>query len=164
MLKSFLFPVLCALTCFVIQALASRSKSKSTEQPDEFRFSVGLRVFVWLGTIAVTVAPFIIVPLGTPGFWKAAVFSGVIGCLMCICCVWGDRFVLKFYEDHFSYGAFKMSNVYYRDIVSAAIEPVGGGRVALIIRTKQKRRVLISGYLSLLGNAERLVKQRMGGD
>lgn len=144
----------------MIQMLASRSRGIPSGDHPEFRFSKGLRIFLWVGVVAITVGPIVLTRTGAPiklPYWVA---FGCMGGLGCLGCAYIDRFVLKFWDDHISYGAFQPSDVAYKDIISAGMGSGGQGSRFLYIKTS-KKRIAISGYLASVEDAARLLQGKL---
>jgi hypothetical protein len=87
--------------------------------------------------------------------------SGVMGILGSVCCVWADKYVLKFWDDHLTFGAFKMSRIDYNDIISAKAGPGGQGTTFLYVKTSQKT-YSISGNISSFDDAVQLLNSKLG--
>jgi hypothetical protein len=160
MLRAFLFPILVSVSCLLLQLVVSRSKGAAAEDHPEFRFSKGLRIFCWVGVFAVTVGPIALTWSDAPIRTVDWIGFGGFAILGFAGCVYADRFVLKFWDDHLSYGAFISSSVDYKDIVSAEMSTSSSGKRFLVIKTS-KKRVAISGYLSSVDDAAELLKSKM---
>ncbi|APG04737.1 hypothetical protein BJI69_13075 [Luteibacter rhizovicinus DSM 16549] len=74
-------------------------------------------------------------------------------------CVWTDRFALKFFDDHLTYGAFRTARLDYRDIVSFRLRRGGRGGPRLYIKTARKT---ISISVDSLGEATEVLKGKLG--
>jgi hypothetical protein len=162
MLRTFIFPIMVSLSCLLLQVFFSRSRGMPTGDHPEFRFPVGLRIFCWVGIFAVTVLPMILPPWHAGRVTLSSVLFGIEAIFGFACCVWADKFVLKFWDDHLTYGAFKLRNVYYADIISSGIRMGGGGKRFLVIKTATKR-IAISGYLGSLEDAATLLESKLNG-
>jgi len=160
MLRAFLFPISVALSALLLQVLVSRSKGAPTGECPEFRFSKGLRLFLWISILAVSVGLLALVPWDSPQRTQDLLVCGGMAILGFTCCVYAERFVLRLWDDHFSYGAFKTYSVDYKDMVSAEMSVLGSGKRFLVIKTS-KKRIAISGYLSSVDDAARLLKSKL---
>jgi len=126
----------------------------------EFRFSTGLRIFCWVGTVAVTAGP-IALTWSTPMRTFDWLAFGAFAILGVVYCVYVDNFVLKISDDHLSYGSFKVSRVSYRDMVSAEMSVSSSGKKFLVIMASGKR-IVISGYVESIDEAARLLRYKLG--
>lgn len=160
MLRAFLFPILLSVSCLLLQRVVSRSKGPSDEEYPEFRFSKGLRIFCWVGVFAVTVGPIVLTWSDAPIRTVDWIGFGGFAILGFAGCVYADRFVLKFWDDHLCYGAFVSSSIDYKDIVSAEMSTSSSGKRFLVIKTS-RRRVAISGYLSSVDDAAQLLERKL---
>lgn len=160
MLRAFLFPILLSVSCLLLQFVSSRSRGENLSDNPEFRFSKGLRAFLWIVTFGQPTALIALTwsdgPVSTP-HW---IILGVFFCYLCGCCIYADRYVLTLWNDHLSYGAFKTSSIDYKDITSAEVSVDSSGKRTLVIKTLTNR-MAISGYLGSLDDAARLLKDKL---
>jgi hypothetical protein len=160
MLRAFLFPIMASLTCLLLQVVVARGRGIPAGDHPEFRFSLGIRIFCWLGVFAVTVLPMAFGPWHS-ALAKAQLFAfGALAILGFACCIWTEKFRLKFWDDHLTYGAFKACDVYYADIISSGIRIGGGGKRFLVIKTA-KKRIAINGYLGSFDGAALLLENKL---
>jgi hypothetical protein len=163
MLRSFLFPILLSLSFALLQVAASRSKGMPSESYPEFRFSRGLQWFLLGGNWAL-IAVLLAID-GANGRRSVGHLVVVVGIAIfgSIVYIYSRRYVLKFWDDHLSVGAFRPKSIYYKDILSAEMSTTSSGSRFLIIETST-RRTAISGYLSLVDDAARLLQSKLSRD
>lgn len=161
MLRPFLFPVVMTLAFTLIHLIFSRSKGIPAGEHPEFRVPKGLRIFLWIMVFA-GVAGFLYLVFGTRPSQRMSGFlmAGGMAIFGCVCCVWADRYVVKFWDDHLTFGAFKMSRIDYKDIISAKARPGGQGTTFLYVKTS-KKTFSISGNIASFDGAVRLLDSKL---
>jgi hypothetical protein len=90
---------------------------------------------------------------------SSLLFAGCMAIFEFTVCLWTDRFALKFFDDHLTYGAFRTARVDYKDVVSARLSRGGRGGRYLFFKTS-KRTIYIS--VDSVGGATQLLQSKLG--
>ena len=160
MLTSFLFPILVMTSSALVQVIFFRVGPNPQDENPEFRFSKAIRIFCWIGILLISLVPVAFSLSGTMLSMSDWLFFGVISILGIACCVYAEKFTLKFWDDHLTIGAFKRSDVSYKEITSAMFVAGGGGTTSLLIKTP-KKKIAVSGYLGSIDHVEKVLKKKL---
>ena len=162
MLRTILFSILAGLVSAAVCAVSAKFRPPRMKEHSEFRFLTGSRACIWILTSAALVG--ITAAMSgdrcLPVTASSLLFAGGAAGLGFAGCVWTDRFALKFFDDHLTYGAFRIARLDYRDIVSLRLRRGGRGGPRLYIKTSTKT---ISISVDSLGEAFQLLQGKLSG-
>lgn len=165
MLRTFLFSILCGLVSAAFFAVSSRFREPRRKEHSEFRFSTSSRAFIWIFTSAglVGLAAAMSADGCLPVTASSLLFAGCMAIFGYAVCVWTDRFVLKFFDDHLIYGAFRTDRIDYKDIVSAQRRRAGTGSAVVESFNGRLRRECLNEhwFLSLADARSKIGEWRM---
>jgi hypothetical protein len=161
MLRTILFSILAGLVSAAVCAVSARFRPPRMKEHSEFRFLTGSRALMWVITSAALVGLTAAMSADRclPVTASSLLFAGGAASLGFAGCVWTDRFALKFFDDHLTYGAFRTARLDYRDIVSFRLSRGTRGGPHLHIKTS-KRTISIS--VDSLGEATEVLKGKLG--
>lgn len=161
MLTTILFSMLAALVSAALCLISARLREPRRKEHSEFRFSTGSRAFSWIFTSAALVGLTAAMSGDRclPVTASSLLFAGCAAILGFAGCVWTDRFALKFFDDHLTYGAFRTARVDYKGIVSSRLVRGGKGRSRLLIKTSRKT---ISISVDSIGEATQVLQGKLG--
>jgi hypothetical protein len=157
MLRAFAFPILVSLTSLLIRLLVSGPRKSASQEHPEFRFSKGLATFLLVGLLALASARIALMWPHVHMELEDWIFTTGMGICGVGTYIYMDKYVLKFWDDHLTYGMRNPAILYYRDIISAGMSD--GGRT-LDIKTSTGK-VRISGYLSSIEDAAKLLRSKL---
>jgi len=162
MLRTVLLSILTALVSGAFCLVSARLREPRRKEHSEFRYSMGSRRVVWIITSAGLVGLTAVMSGDScfPVTVSSLLFAGGAAGLGFAGCVWTDRFALKYFDDHLTYGAFRTARLDYKDIVSFKLIRGGKGGPHLIIKTARRR---ISISVDSLGEATEVLKGKLGG-
>jgi hypothetical protein len=132
----------------------------------EYRVTLGLRMFVWLGTVGFAMLPFLLVPysqlIHLPG--EVAV-NGMLVVFLLVGCVYMQRYCIRLGNDGITFHGFKTRMMKYQDIESAKVYVSGRGTSFLDIYFRDgSRRFRMSGNVGrfdeLVDNLQIVLKAR----
>jgi hypothetical protein len=162
MLRTILLSILTALVSAAFCLISARLREPRRKEHSEFRFSTSSRTFMWIFTSAALVGLTAVMSGDScfPVTVSSLLFAGGAAGLGFAGCVWTDRFALKYFDDHLTYGAFRTARLDYKDIVSFRLIRGGKGGPHLIIKTARRT---ISISVDSLGEATEVLKGKVGG-
>jgi|SRR6187402_581311 len=128
MLRTILLSILTALVSAAFCLVSARLREPRRKEHSEFRYSMGSRRVVWIITSAGLVGLTAVMSGDScfPVTVSSLLFAGGAAGLGFAGCVWTDRFALKYFDDHLTYGAFRTARLDYKDIVSFRL--IRGGK------------------------------------
>lgn len=161
MLRTILLSILTAVVSAGFCLISARLREPRRKEHSEFRFSTSSRKVMWIITSAALVGLTAVMSSDRcfPVTASSLLFAGGAAGLGFAGCVWTDRFALKYFDDHLTYGAFRTARLDYKDIVSFRLIRGGKGAPHLIIKTARRR---ISISVDSLGEATEVLKGKVG--
>lgn len=133
-----------ALLPVILNSVSPRKEGSNT-----YTYSIGFRIFIWIGSIIFCLSVFIFKYFGIdPKLWDWIVM-GLLGALAIIGCIYTDKYIVVLGRDDLVYGAFFRRSLPYSLMESAQVVP--GNPRALVIRSVNHKVVRISGNLQGFG-------------
>jgi hypothetical protein len=144
-----LVPLLVPLTvAIVVPVLASIGKRTMEDvEEDVFRYSIGLRIFIWFGAILFSIMPFVFWIFGVRPKILDSTINSLIVIFLIFCGLYLRKYSVALGECQLSVGAFWRRNVMYKDIRSAETQTSGRGGAFLIVKYGDAKRISISASL-----------------
>ena len=136
----------------------------------QFGFSLGLRIFLWMGVFITAMVPFIVqvgpfkcerascaAHLGTG---LAITFCMLVFFMLCGA-MWADRYVVTLMEDSFMVGAFSKTKMRYKDVISLNTVISSRGTPFLHIYSGKNLKLKIDGNLQNFDDLVEKLKARV---
>lgn len=153
----------------ILNAIGKR-RAAALAVDDQYGFSFGIRLFLWLGVIFFTMSPFIVqigpfkceragcamhFGVGLMAAYCALVFFELYGAM------WADRYVVTLMADSFMAGAFSKAKMRYRDVTSLNVVVSSRGTPFLHIYSGKKLKFKIDGNLQNFDDLVEKLKARV---
>lgn len=144
-----------ALLPLVLNFASPKKKLESTA----YAYSIGFRVFIWVGSIIFCLTGFIFKYFGIePGFWDW-VTLGLLGSFAIFGCIYTDKYMVELGDEGVIYGAFVRRSLPYTLIQSSQV--VSGNPRVLVVRSQNHKTIKISGNLQGFGELVRGLEARL---
>lgn len=158
--------LLTSITLALLPLALNAISPKKGLQSNTYRYSLGFRVFIWVGSVIFCLIGFVFKYFGIePGMWDWAAL-GLLGAFAIFGCIYADKYEVELGDECLTYGAFVRRSLPYTLIQSSRV--VSGNPRALVIRSESRKAVRISGNLQGFGELvhrldERLAKGKVSG-
>jgi hypothetical protein len=124
-----------------------------------FSYSLGFRIFIWVGSIGFTLMGFIFKAFGIDGTAMQWAITLCIGGFAIFACIYTDKYQVRLDAHSLTFGSFKKTELAYEDIKSAKVV-AGRPRILEIISTDGKI-YQISGNLLGFGELSAMLSNKL---
>jgi hypothetical protein len=147
---------------FPLLNLVARKSATKSGLLGLYGYSVGLKIFLWTGTVAFALLPFVFVVFNVKLVAWQWISNEIVASLLAIGCVYTDRYAVQLSDCALTFGAFRKRSVMYRDITSATMKLSPRGGAYFVVKFSINGRVALDGNIQNFDDLVYKLKNKLG--